>query len=86
MERLKCKEILSQYQDAEETEHLSDTTKIGLLIDLLGIYFDKFEDEILAALKQIPNYCEDCKKWLLSYICTRSTTPEVLKTVLALAL
>ena len=43
LERPKCKEILSQYQDAEETEHLSDTAKTGLLIDLLGIYFDQFQ-------------------------------------------
>lgn len=86
LERPKCKEILSQFQRQEETEHLSNTAQTGLLIDLLGIYFEEFKDEILTALKKIPNYCQECRKWVLSYICTRSTKPEVLETVLALAL
>ena len=86
LERPKCKEILSQYQKPEETEHLSNTAKTSLLVDLLGIYLEEFKDEILKALKKIPNHCQECRKWLLSYICTKSTKPKVLETVLALAI
>ena len=87
LERPKCKEVLSKYQTPDETKHLTGKAKTELLIILLESFFEEFKDEIITALKQIPNYREECRDWLLTCYSRRPhVMPEVLETLLALVL
>ena len=83
LKRPDCKEVLSNY-GLFQPEKLSADDQTGTLLLLLEYFHEDFKDEIVTALKLIPNIKATAINYLHIYANSNAEKPHVVKTIIEL--
>ena len=83
LKRPNCKDVLSKYGLFQQ-EELSAGYQTAILLRLLKHFHEDFKDEIVTALKLIPNIKETAINYLHLYANSNAEKPHVVKTIIEL--
>ena len=83
MDRQTCKEVFATLDVVHEGT-VSESDRLTELLCLLKEFYDDFKDELVALIKQIPNFKENCESYLNRTIVYLAETPHVVSEILAL--
>ena len=88
LKRPNCKDVLSKYglfqQEVFQQEELSASNQIGELLLLLELFHEDFKDEIVTALKLIPNIKETAINYLQLCANSNAEKPHLVKIIIEL--
>ena len=83
LKRPNCKDVLSKYGVFQQ-EELPANDQTSQLLSLLEHFHEDFKDEIVTALKLIPNIKETAINYLHLYADSNAEKPHVVKTIIEL--
>ena len=88
LKRPNCKDVLSKYglfqQEVFQQEELSASNQIGELLLLLELFHEDFKDEIVTALKLIPNIKETAINYLQLCANSNAEKPHLVEIIIEL--